>query len=240
MMTAAILLGATLAIGAGYYIRKRAEFGGTVRPKVLVLSASDTHGGYFDPYVLQRYSPTPVQMISEASGLACYDETLNGLQLCELLVGGDVAFAAPDPGQLPTIKPLQQLLDEHPDCKLVMLGAGMNDVLFGGRTIEQLMTDVETAVNMILLAGKTPIIRGFHNFAVTTLMTVEKIAINTAANTALQTKAAALGVPFMDTHSVTFNGVSDIAVDGLHPTADYHQRLCAFQASRLAEIAQSI
>lgn len=240
MMTAAIFLGATLAIGAGYYIRKRAEFGGTVRPKVLVISASDTHGGYFDPYVLQRYSPTPVQMISDASGLACYDETLNGLQLCELLVGGDVAFAAPDPGQLPTIKPLQQLLDEHPDCKLVMLGAGMNDVLFGGRSIEQMLADKEAEANMTLLAGRVPVIRGFHNFAETSLMTAEKIAINTAANTALQAKAAAMGVPFLDVHSVEFHGISDIAADGLHPTFEYHQRLCAFQASRLAEIAQSI
>ena len=40
MMTAAILLGATLAIGAGYYIRKRAEIGGTVPPKVLGIATS--------------------------------------------------------------------------------------------------------------------------------------------------------------------------------------------------------
>lgn len=240
MMTAAILLGATLAIGAGYYIRKRAEFGGTVRPKVLVLSASDTHGGYFDPYVLQRYSPTPVQMISEASGLACYDETLNGLQLCELLVGGDVAFAAPDPGQLSTIKPLQQLLDEHPDCKIVFMGCGANDVLFGGRTISQLMADVTTEVNMGLLAGRVPVLRGLNQFAETSLMTADKLAIVEAADSALKAKAASMGVPFLDVHSVSFHGISDIAADGLHPTFEYHQRLCAFQASRLAEIAQSI
>jgi len=113
-------------------------------------------------------------------------------------------------------------------------------VLFGGRSIEQLMADVESAVNIILLAGRVPVLRGHHNFAVTSLMTAEKIGINTAANTALQAKAAAMGVPFLDNHSVEFHGISDIQVDGLHPTLEYHQRLCAYQAAQLANIAKVV
>jgi len=239
MISESLLLGATLAVGAAY-VARRAVFGGSVRPSVLVLSASDTHGGYFDPTNLQRYNPTPVQMIAQQSGLVCFDETMNGLQLCELLVGGSVAFGAPDPGQPSTIKPLKQLLDEHADCRMVFMGCGMNDVLFGGRSIEQLMADVESAVNIILLAGRVPVLRGYHNFAVTSLMTTEKIAINNAANTALQAKAASMGVPFLDNHSVEFHGISDIAVDGLHPTMDYHQRLCTYQGTQLANISKVI
>lgn len=240
MINAALLLGASLALGAGYYLRNQNNKGEGAAPAVLVLSASDTHGGYFDPYSLQRYNPTPVQMISEQSRLVCYDETLNGLQLCELLVGGNVAFGAPDPGQPATIKPLKQLLDEHADCQIVFLGCGMNDVLFGGRTVDQMIADVEAEVNIVLLAGRVPVVRGFHNFAETSLMTAEKLAINSAANTALQAKAAAMGVPFLDNHSVEFHGISDIQVDGLHPTMAYHQRLCAYQAEQLANISKVV
>lgn len=240
MIDAALLLGASLAFGVGYYMRSQNNKGEGAAPSVLVLSASDTHGGYFDPYSLQRYNPTPVQMISEQSGLFCYDETMNGLQLCELLVGGNVAFGAPDPGQSATIKPLKQLLDEHADCPIVFLGCGMNDVLFGGRTVDQMIADVEAEVNIVLLAGRVPVVRGFHNFAETSLMTAEKLAINTAANTALQAKVAAMGVPFLDNRSVEFHGISDIQVDGLHPTMEYHQRLCAYQAAQLANIAKVI
>jgi hypothetical protein len=232
----AILALAAGAIGAGVYFSQSKS--AKTLPSVLVLSASDLHGGYFDARnQLCRLSPTPVEQISSMSGLHCVDETLNGLQLCELLTGGSVRFAAPDTGQPATIKSLQQLLDAHPDCSVVYLGCGMNDVLFGGRTLEQLLEDIEAALHIIVCAGRTPVLRGYHQFAPSHLMTAEKIGVSRMAGLAVQIKAKDFGVAFVDVATVPLGGMQ---ADGLHPDADYHARLCAYQAGELLKIAASI
>ena len=207
------------------------------KPSVLVLSASDMHGGYFDSEgQLKRYTPTPVQLLANYSGFNCCDETFNGLQLFEALIGGPIRFLAADPGQATVIKPLTELLDSYPQCRFVFTGLGMNDVLFGGVSIDQFLVHKEREIALIRKAGKIPVVRGFHNFAVTKNMPPEKIWLSEEADDALQAKCLALGVPYIDSKTVQFDGAADIQVDGLHPTAEYHDRLCAYQAAELKKI----
>lgn len=231
MIDLTVLILAAGAVGAGVYFANHKE--STTPPAVLVISASDLHGGYFDAgFNLRRVSPTPVEHIAALSGLRCVDETINGLQLCELLQGGSIRFAAD--ANHATTKSLQELLEAHPDCQIVYLGLGLNDVLFGGRTLTQLLADLEAALHIIVCAGRIPVLRGYHNFAPSPLMTPEKIDIARMAGLAVLIKAKDFGVECIDVASVSLGGM---APDGLHPDSEYHGRLDAFQAACLAEIA---
>lgn len=229
-----------MGLGSLIYISKlRTE--NLVKPKVLVLSSSDTHGGWIEPGVgLHRYSPTPVEMIAAASGLVYYDETINGWQLKEVLTGGSVAFGTFDPGQPTTSQSLTTLLAAHPDARYVFIGNGMVDILFGGRTTAQVIADMETALGQIHSAGRTAIVRGYNNFAVTSAIDSTQIALNTTTNNALKARMATLGISFVDVHDgVPFYGISDITVDGVHPTMAYHQRICLYEGQQILNITRS-
>lgn len=220
---------ATIGIGVGVYASSAKP---SAMPNILVISASDLHGGYFDAdFNLRRVSPTPAEQIAALSGLRCVDETINGLQLCEVLTGGNLRFAAD--ANHATTRSLKELLEAHPDCQIVYLGLGLNDVLFGGRTLTQLLSDLEAALHIIVCAGRVPVLRGYHNFAPSPMMTAEKIGIAKMAGLAVLIKARDFGVAVVDVASVPCGGM---AADGLHPDDAYHGRLCEYQASELLRI----
>lgn len=224
-------LGVAVAVAAGVALSHRRS---TQPVTAAVYSASDSAGGYFDPPgVLQTYSPDPCRLIQNYSGIPTANCAINGLQLREMLSGGPVTMAVGGIGTGgTTILPFDQRLDNEP-AGIIIIGAGMVDCLFTETTVSEYLGMVQTAVNTVLLKGKKPVLRGFHNFAENEVMTAARLARNDQFNAALQNLATELGVPFIDMHTVPFYGASDICADGVHPTMGYHERLATRAAGTL-------
>lgn len=225
-----------IAIIAGVFFAMKRD--ATRKPSVLVLGASDMSGGYFDATGKLCRLASLVQTIAEVSGLPCIDLSISGLQLRELLTGGRVAFSA-DPNNPDTIKSLKQILHENSGCQYVILTAGTNDVLFGGRTLDEFDNDLSEAIEMIVTAGMKPILRGTCYFAETQNMPENKVALAEAINLAFKDKADDCHLPFFDVRSVAWEGQSDTAPDGLHPGERYARAMAVYQGQELARIAAS-
>jgi hypothetical protein len=225
-----IFVGILAVLAAGYFATRPPE---KSRPSVSIYSASDSAGGYIVDGMLQTYSPTPVEMIAKASGLACKNCSINGWQLSEMLAGGDIAFSAPAGASMP---PLAEQLDADP-ARIIYMGAGLNDCLFSSLSLSEYLTMVNTAVSLITSRHKIPVLRGFHRFAQNDLITAEKMARRDEWNDALQAYAHTAAVPFIDMGAVRFDPATDIAADGLHPTLAYHQRLADYAGDELAHLA---
>lgn len=239
MATTAALLAAAFAIGAGVLITRDRKNAGA-KKVVLVISASDTHGGYGDSSGnLQRYDPTPVELLQAGGKLDYIDKTVNGMQLAEVLAGGNVASAVPGTGEPTTTESLTELIRNNPAASIVFIGTWMADRLFYGKSDAQIIEMLDEACKTVLMSGKTPVVRGANNFVINSVMTTELYANLVNCNSAIQAWCAAQGIPFIDVLSVPFYGSADLAPDNFHPTFEYHERICAFEADRLIEISQA-
>jgi len=209
-------------------------------PTATIYSASDTAGGYCIPpdATLRTYDPSPAEMMCLAGPVHVESRAINGLKLSELLAGGPVALGVPGIGQTGcTVAPLaEQLLTDQ--SRIIVLGAGMVDCFFTDCSLDDYMTMVKGAVAEIKSHGKTPVIRGYHRFIETPLMSPAVLARREQFNAALQLYCHDAGIEFLDCASVPFNGAADLAPDLLHPSAAYHQRLAEFIAGRLKQIAR--
>lgn len=211
-----------------------------VLPTATIYSASDTAGGYCVPpdATLKTYDPCPVVMMCLAGPVQVFSRSINGLKLSELLAGGPVALGVPGIGETGvTVAPLgEQLLTDQ--SRYIVIGAGMVDCFFTDCSLDDYLTMVAGAVAEIKAHGKTPIIRGYHRFIETPLMTPAVLARRDQFNRALQGYCHGAGIDFLDCASVPFDGAADLAPDMLHPSAGYHQRIAAFIAGRLKQIAK--
>ena len=211
----------------------------TNKPKVAsIYSASDTAGGYCVPpdATLKTYDPTPCELISVAGPVQVYSHSINGLKLSELLTGGNVALGVPGIGEEGvTVRPFKEQLASDPS-EIIVVGAGMVDCFFTDISLLAYMELVDEAVGCIHDARKIPVIRGYHQFIETPLMTSAVLARRELFNRTLQKYCESMKVEFLDCASVEFNGAEDLAPDLLHPSAEYHKRLAVFIAGRLAQI----
>lgn len=212
----------------------------SVLPTATIYSASDTAGGYCVPpdSTLRTYDPCPVEMMSAAGPVQVFSRSINGLKLSELLAGGPVALGVPGLGEAGvTVKPLaEQLLTDQ--SRMIVLGAGMVDCFFTDCSLDDYITMVAGAVAEIQSHGKTPVIRGYHRFIGSPMMSAKALVRCDEFNTALQHYCRDSDIAFLDVGSVPFNGSVDLAPDLLHPSAEYHQRLAVFIAGRLKQIAR--
>jgi hypothetical protein len=203
-----------------------------------IYSASDTAGGYGIPPdpTLHTYSPTPCELISEYGHMNVVSHSINGLKLSELLEGGSVALGVPGIGtEGCTVVKFEEQLKTDPS-PIIVLGAGMVDCLFTSVSSTDYMLMVDKAVNLIHCAGKMPVLRGYNRFAVTDLMTNERLARRDQFNAGLAKYASDNGIHFIDVGSAEFSGLSDLAPDQIHPTLDYHKRIAQVIAGKLAVI----
>lgn len=196
-------------------------------------SASDGSGGYLgDQGSLQVMSPTPVEMVSAAGVVQCTNHSIGGIKLSELLHGGQVALAVPSA----TVDPLNVQL-QRDTAQIAVIGAGMVDALFGDVTVDAYRAMVREAVATVRDAGKTPVLRGFNQFAVTPVLTPARLARAATFGAALREEAASMNVALIDVESVRFDGLADMRPDGLHSVAAYHLRIAALAAQVLDQIA---
>lgn len=214
--------------------------GQPVQATASIYSASDTAGGYCDypDPTLKTYDPSPVEMMCLAGPVHVESRSINGLKLSELLAGGVVAASVQGTGeQGVTVLPLDQQLKTDP-AQIIVLGAGMVDVFFTDISLTAYLDMVIHAVNTIRAHGKTPVVRGYHRFIPSRFMSEISLQRRDEFNLQLKLFCRSAMIDFLDCDSVPFSGSpDDFALDQLHPSAAYHQRLATFIAGRLAEIA---
>lgn len=206
---------------------------------VLVVSASDMHGGYADQNgQLQRYNPTPVEMMAQATpDLVWIDRSVNGMKATEALAGGAVASAVPGTGEQTTTDSLAKLLDGSPEVRVLYWGCWLVDVLFAGMTPAQFVAMLDQVIDTAQARGVVPVMRGAHQFVCNGLMTGERLDRLAAFDHLLKAHCAARGVVVADMRAVPFEGAGSVCGDGLHPTKDYHQALAMAGAEVVRAVA---
>lgn len=239
----------------------------TVHRLVLIISASDTAGGYCVPpdATLRTVSPTPCVMIAQAAAQQCaspalwvVDRCINGMRLREWLDGG-VLQNGMLPGQPagsisvpPAAQALPNALGEAlAEClrstgaeqrastqrPIVVIGLGMVDVLLDAPPLSEHLDRVAQAVALVQACGAVPVLRGYHKIEPSAALSTEALARLATANDALRLWSARNDVDFADVAGETeYLGAADMAPDGVHPTAAYHQRLANTLASALLRV----
>jgi hypothetical protein len=188
----------------------------TQRLACLYVSASDGTGSYLDNGVMRQYDPAPVDMVNEAGPVQCVNRSVNGITLAALVNTGKLA----------------DMLKAEPAQRLV-LGAGVNDALFGDNTLAEHLENLRRAVLLARASGAQPYIRGFNRFVVTETVTPQRLARRDEFNAGEKAEAQALGVPFFDLDAVEFNGLADLSPDQLHAGPAYNRRIANYIASQL-------
>lgn len=184
-------------------------------------NSADT-GNWLDGGTLAQSSPTPTERINALSpNVQQVCHCINGLTLAELLAGGPVAMSVP-PG-LPVEALASQL--QHDPARVVIIGLGEVEALFGAQAPEQHRADLDAAVTLVRAAGKEPRISGLIRFAPNALVTLAMIARAQQFDAARRAYAQANSLVFYDRAAVEFFGARDQRPDGLHPGPEYQQRI---------------
>jgi lysophospholipase L1-like esterase len=214
--------------------------GGLGEPvKASFYTASDGTGDYFDPPgVLRRYSPTPIEQIDAAGPVRAVSQAVDGIQLRELIAGGHVQYGVAQNWLQDSIvvAPLAVRL-QHDESRIIVIGAGMVDVVFTNITLDAYLEMAREAVATVRAAGKVAVLRGYNRFVDSDLFTPAMQLRLAQFELALQLLARDLGVPFLD---IAAAGPPEMAPDGLHATPAYNARIAAVVAPQLAAIARSL
>lgn len=179
-----------------------------VKRSCLYVSASDGTGFYVEDGVLRQYLPDPVDMLNDVARVHCVNRSVNGITLAGLLESGLLA---------------KHLQADKP--QVVVIGAGANDALFFGISLDTYRTNMRRAVDMVRQNGATPYFRGFNRMVIAGVVTTERLARRDEFNAAAKSEARLMGVTFIDLDGVEFHGLDDLSPDMLHAKPSYNRRI---------------
>ena len=181
------------------------------KPVVSVYNDSASTGDYLKDGQLMH-------TIDPLAGIAI-NRSMNGRAVTELVAGGSVAH-----GFTPTTRSLAEMLQDDP-AQIVMVGGGHVDAMYTNETPTEYYNAVVKEVELVVAAGKTPVVRGLNHFAETPFVTKEMLARRDQFNEIDREVAATHYARFCDVGKVSFDGLSDLAYDQLHPNEQYNAKI---------------